>query len=279
MYTTEPTITMTDRIARLKRSVREFKPGLCTERAVLWTRYFKRSKNRENPMCIRIAEALDEVLMKKTIRIYPDELIVGNFTSKRVGGQIQPELIGTAVMEDIFKFPRRKTSPLQISARETARLLGILPYWLPRFLGIRIYDSPAKNIYKFLKQMKSRFYVINETGGIAHTAPDYERLIRGGVQGVLSEATGRQQRFAERSDPWWFLESVKIVARAFARFGERYEKLARRMAEKEPDPGSRRDLEEIADACKNAIQNGAATFREALQIVYLAHIVTMIEGL
>ena len=113
---------MTDRISSIKKSVQEFKPGICTERAVIWTTYFKNSENKNKPTCIRIAEALREVLLKKTIKIYPGERIVGNITSKRVGGQIQPELLGVPVMEDIFKFPRRQTSPLQISVKETWQL-------------------------------------------------------------------------------------------------------------------------------------------------------------
>ena len=118
---------MADRISILKKAVQEFKPGICTERAVIWTAYFKKAENRKKPSCIQIAEAFRDVLRKKTIKIYPGELIVGNFTSKRVGGEILPELLGVPVMEDIFKFPKRKTSPLQISGLETWQLLKILP--------------------------------------------------------------------------------------------------------------------------------------------------------
>lgn len=79
-----------DRIKRLKKAVQDFRPGVCTERALLWTEYFRKKENRRKSIYTQMAEALRDVLLKKTIRIYPDELIVGNFSSKRVGGSIYP---------------------------------------------------------------------------------------------------------------------------------------------------------------------------------------------
>ena len=101
-----------NRISFLKNAVQNFKPGICTERAVLWTNYFKNPKNKNKPVCIQIAEAFRDVLLKKTVRIYPCELIVGNFTAKRVGGQITPELLGVPVMQDIFQISPAKNQSI-----------------------------------------------------------------------------------------------------------------------------------------------------------------------
>ncbi|MBW1893843.1 MAG: formate acetyltransferase [Deltaproteobacteria bacterium] len=270
---------MTDRISLLKNAVQEFMPGICTERAIIWTKYFKKSKNRKKPVCIQIAEAFREVLENKTVNIYPEELIVGNFTSKRVGGGIQPELLGTPVMEDIFKFPRRQTSPLQISGKETWQLLKILPFWLFRFLGIKAYKSPIKTIRKFMSQLKSYFYVMNETGGIAHTIPDHEKLIRIGTDGIIKEVLEYQKKTENGSDKWNFYEAIKVSAGAFAAFCSRYESVAREMKENEHSPETKKNLEEIASVFKTVPMQGATTFRQALQIVYMTHIVIMIESL
>jgi len=270
---------LTDRILSLKKEVQDFKPGICTERALIWTAYFKDRENRSKPVGIRIAEAFREVLLKKTVRIYPGELIVGNFTSKRVGGHIEPELLGVPVMQDIFKFPRRKTNPLQISARETWQLLRILPFWLPRFLAVRAHRSPVKKIRCLISQLKSHFYVMNEAGGVAHTIPDHEKLIRRGTDGIIEEITAHQQRVERDSDRWHFYEAMKISAEAFALFCSRYGKRAREMADQAMDAEARRSLEEIARCFDTVPRKGAATFREALQTVYLAHIAVMIESL
>ncbi len=270
---------LTERIASLKKDVQEFRPGICTERAVIWTDYFRNPGSNGKPVCIQIAEAFREVLLRKTIRIYPGELIVGNFTSKRVGGQIQPELLGVPVMQDIFKFPRRKTNPLQISAWETWQLLRILPFWLTRFVAIRAHKSPIKKIRNLISQLKSHFYVMNEAGGLAHTIPDHGKLIRKGTDGIIAEISARQRAVERNSEQWDFYEAMKISAEAFAGFCDRYGHLARDLAYKTTDRANRRNLEEIAASLITAPRKGAATFREALQIVYLAHLAVMIEGL
>lgn len=268
-----------DRISGLKKTVQEFSPGICTERALIWTRYCKNPQNKNKPACIQIAEAFQDVLLNKTVKIYPNELIVGNFTSKRVGGEILPELLGVPVMEDILKFSGRKTSPLQISTRETLQLLRILPFWLFRFLGMRAYLSPFTKVYKMLSQLRSCFYVMNEAAGIAHTIPDHEKLLRVGIDGIVAEVMEAQAHAEKNSDQWHFYEAVKISAKAFAEFCRRYEILADQMAKTESDATARQNLEEIANCFKRAPEKGAASFRQALQIVYLAHISIMMESL
>ena len=102
--TEEKMVRQKERIQNLKTAVQNTKPGVCIERAMIWTSYFKKRKNLKKPRVIQMAEALKDVLLKKSIHIYPDELIVGNFSSKRVGGSIYPELHGVAVLEDVFQF-------------------------------------------------------------------------------------------------------------------------------------------------------------------------------
>lgn len=273
------TIDAHTRTDRLKQAVQSSKPGICTERALIWTAYFRKRKNRKKPMAIQIAEAFRDVLEKKTVAIYPDELIVGNITSKRVGGQILPELLGVPVMEDLVKFPFRRTSPLRLSIKDFLLLLSILPFWFPRFLAMRAHRSPVKKIAKLISQMKSHVYVINETGGIAHTAPDYEKLIRVGTGGIVTQARRYQRLVARGSDAWNFYEAVTVSAQAFATFCDRYGRLARDMAEKEPNPRIQQDLKDIEAVFRVAPRKGAATFRQALQIAYLAHVAIMIESL
>jgi len=270
---------LSNRMSSLKKDVQASRPGICTERALVWTQYFRNPQNRDKPACMQIVEALRDVLLKKTVRIYPGELIVGNFNARRVGGQIQPELLGVAAMQDILKFSKRQTNPLQISARDTWQLLKIMPFWLPRFIGIRAHKSPAKKIRKLISQLKSHFYVMNEAGGIAHTIPDHEKLIAIGTDGFIAEISTRQAGVQDFSETWHFYEAMKISAQAFALFCGRYEALARQMAQDSPDPQKREALEEIAASLKTAPRKGAASFREALQMSFLAHVAIMIESL
>ena len=113
-----------ERVLALDKEIRGTPRALCAERAVLLTRYFREEAKWAEPMgdsctmIVKKAAALSYILRNKRIRIYPRELLVGNFTSHRVGGGIFPELHGVAMMEDLFRFPHRPLNPLAVSREE-----------------------------------------------------------------------------------------------------------------------------------------------------------------
>ncbi len=267
------------RIFRLKEAVQKANPGICTDRSDIWTSYHKIPDNRKKSHHIQMAEALREVLMNKKVHIYPDELIVGNYSSKRVGGSIFPELHGVPVLFDIFKFSKRKINPLQVSGKETWKLLKIIPFWSFRFLALKSYRSPFQLIRLLIHQLKGHFYIINESGGISHIAPDYEKLITVGTEGIVAEATRFQEKSSKDTEKWYFYEAVKIIANALAKFGERYADLAQKMAESESDSNRKQELLEIAQICRNVPRKGASSFQEAVQSLFFAQIAINLESL
>lgn len=269
----------TDRIKRLKRAVQAAKPGVCPERALLWTRYFKDKNNRIKNTNVQIAEALSLVLENRSIKIYPDELIVGNFSSRRVGGAIFPELHGLVVMQDIFKFPKRKTNPLEISKKDTARLLSIIPFWLPRLMALNAYESKFDAVALTINQLMGYYHFINESGGISHVAPDYENLIRVGTDGIYAKAQKLQKRSLLDADKWYFYEAVKIAAQCLGRFGERYAKVALNAAMVEKNKQRAMELRSIARVCSQVPKKGAKSFYEALQSLFFAQIAINTESL
>lgn len=267
------------RIDALKESVQCAQPSVCTERAVIWTHYFRAGENRKKSPHIRIAEALTEVLKSKSIRIYPGELIVGNYSSKRVGGAIYPELHGVPVIAEAHTFIKRKTNPLQMSSSELRQLLSIVPFWLPRFLAMKLETGLVKKLALIADQLTAKFYLINELGGVAHIAPDYQKLITIGTEGIAAEAEEYQRNVPQGSETWCFYEGVKIVLAGLARFGERYAGLAREMASEEREPERKAELEAIAEVCRRVPRQGARSFHEALQSLFFAQIAINLESL
>ena len=268
-----------DRIASLKKAVLDAEYSVCAERAVIWTDYFKKSTNRKKPVDIQIAEAMSRVLLEKSITIYPDELIVGNFSSKRVGGSIYPELHGFAVLLDIFKFSSRKVNPLKITSEERKKLLKIMPFWSLRFLAMKAFSGLGNKIKFIISQLKSTEYVINETGGIAHFAPDYEKLVNQGIKGILEEAQLLQAKQEKGSEKWNFYESVKIINTAMLDFAERYSDEALKLAEIETDVKRKEELMSIAEVCKNVPLNPARNLHEALQSIFFVQVAINLESL
>ena len=112
-----------EKLAALKRDVTTSPYSICIERAVLITEYFRNPANAHKPLVLQKAEALAYVLKNKTCRIYPEELIVGSTTSKRVAGPLYPELHGLPILEDLMSFDTRKVNPLQITNSEKIKLV------------------------------------------------------------------------------------------------------------------------------------------------------------
>jgi formate C-acetyltransferase len=267
-----------ERIKRLKREVQEYERGICTERAFLWTEYFRNKANRKKPVIIQMAEALRHVLMNKSIIIYPDELIVGNYTSKRVGGIIYPESHGLVVLLDLLKFPKRRVNPLCISRKEQLKLAMIMRFWQNRFIVAKAFPNLLNRICYSWKQLQAKDYFINEVGGIAHLTPDHAKLIAFGTDGIKKEIENLRKVNTDKEKDA-FYQAALISAEALALFGERYADCAQELAEKEQDSARRAELLEIVAVCRNIPRYGANTFREALQSLFFLHIAIFQESM
>lgn len=260
-----------DRINRLKRQVQEYERGICSERALLWTSYFKDRKNRKKPVIVQMAEALRHVLLNKSVNIYPDELIVGNYTSLRVGGIIYPELHGVPVLLEIFSYSRRTVNPLRISLKDQIKLARILPFWLNRFIVTKAFPNIFDRIRFSWEQLRAKDYYIYEVSGISHLAPDHAKLIALGTDAIKKEI---EEFRSNNTDPGKdaFYEAASISAEALALFGERYADCARKFADRVDDPARRQELLALEDICRHVPRHGARTFREAIQALFFLHI-------
>ena len=267
-----------DRITSLKRQVQESERSICTERALLWTDYFKNRKNRKKPVIVQMAEALRHVLLNKSVVIYPDELIVGNYTSKRVGGIVYPESHGLVVLLDLLKFPGRAVNPLHISRKEQLKLAMMMPFWQNRFIIAKAFPNVLKRIRYSLEQLRAKDYFINEVGGIAHFTPDHARLMALGTNAIKKEIEDLRKHNTDLAKDD-FYQAVLTSAEALALFGERYADCAESLAAAESDQARRAELLTIAAVCRVVPRHGANTFREALQSLFFLHIAIFQESM
>jgi len=156
-----------ERFIRIRERLLSSPTRLCTERAVLITEYFKKHDDRSDPLVIRKAKALRYLLRNKSVRIFDDELIVGNPGKWRKSVLIQPELAGVFMCEELLWMERRKTTPLSISWPDRAELLiSVIPYWLFRNMNFLAFKGRRLHMTRFLKeQLTATAYIINESGG------------------------------------------------------------------------------------------------------------------
>jgi pyruvate formate-lyase/glycerol dehydratase family glycyl radical enzyme len=280
-HTAAPILTKTPgRVGLLKQAVETSPYSICIERAVLVTEYFRNKANGLKPMILRKAEALAYILKNKTVRIYPNELIVGSTTSKRVAGPLYPELHGLPVMEDLMSFEKRKLNPLQISGSEKIKLIReVVPYWINKFLAYKSF-SKKKDMIKFtLDQLSPKFFLINETGGIGHIIPDYEMIINKGIKGIVEEANQHLSLLVPEDEKWAFYKAILAVCDGVCMMTENYLAEVERMILNEPDNVRSEELGHIAENLRHVPVNPAGSFYEALQSIWLMHIAITLEGL
>jgi len=257
------------RLRALRQAHEEARPAVGAERALHYTEFFRRHAGRHASPHLRMAHALRYHLENRTIRIFDGEIIVGTHTEHRIGAICHIELTGGFMLEDLFRFPKRGTNPLDLPPPVRNRLLReCLPYWLGRNLVVTAF--PFREYLRYAAdQLSARDYIVNEAGGIAHFLPDYAGVIRKGTSGLRREVRERMERPGELSrEQRDYLEASLVVLDALDAFAGRYRDLARTLG--------REDLVELLGAVP---ANPARTLRQALQAIWFFQMLVQIESL
>ena len=260
------------RFKRIRQELLSTPVHLCPERAYLVTDYFGHHDDPTEPMVIRKAKALRHLLRHKSVRIYPDELIVGNVGSQRISALIQPELSGVFMSGDLLWIDKRKTTPLRIPWRDRLKLLfRVFPYWLVRNMPFRAFFPRFRQLLRYVvEQLNATYYLINEAGGIGHFLPNYEKMLKLGVKGYLEIMVGKEGDLHR---------AARIACDGLVDFASRLAEEAERLAVAEENTARAAELNEIARICRKVPSGPAETFHEALQSLWLTHMAVSLEGL
>jgi len=264
----------TRRVHQIQRDIRDAGYAVCLESAELKTDYDRRH-GEELPLPVRRAGLLRHVLAHKKLTVYPRELLVGNFTGKRVAGSVWVEYFGTAMAANLWNIDRQKPVGFQCSAAEKLRFYTQLaPYWARRGLLTRAFPSPLQLGQFMARTLEKRSGFNNNLAGIAHYIVNCERVLELGTVGLAAEAEAKR-----RDDPGNpFYDGVRIALLALEEFAERYAAHLRELARDEADPARRAELVHMAQVCSRVPRNPARTFHEALQAILLLQIALCTES-
>lgn len=256
-------------------------PAICVERLRYMTESYQQTEGESNLM--RRAKALAYILEHMTVRIDEGELFAGNFTSKIRGGAIAPELKGQWLLDELDTLSTRPFDRYEpLSREELDTLHKYLPYWKGK-AAFEHWQAMVPPEYQRLD------HIMVATGGYAenghhwaHTAADYEKLLKVGSLGIIAEAQERLSAL-DYTDPAaqnrrQFYLAVQVVHEGLIRFAGRYADLAGQLAEKEDDPVRRGELERIAAVCRKVPAHPAEDLFEAIQSCWLLYVALMIEG-
>jgi len=219
---------------------------LCIERARLITEGYKMAE--DDPIILRRAKALAHYLDNRTLYLLPHERIVGNVASepcslitfpekwsnwleKAIDGEYQmllPDEKDRQELHEIHKYWRNKS----VHGMER-RLLpkDILEYWF----------YPNQGVFLWLH------------GGHVGT-PDYEKIFKIGLRGIVDEAKAKLDEVSSDPDLYLhageylkkkaFYEAVIVITEAVIKQGKRFSQLCQKESAEEEDEKRKAELEQ-----------------------------------
>jgi len=267
----------TDRVYRIQNAIRESDYYLCIESSKLKTKYYK-NNGFDKPIAIHRAERLAYVLKNKLIKIYPDELLVGNFTSKRVGGQLWEEHYGIMLASTMHQINKQKPISFKISKKDKLSFYSeIFPFWFKHSLIRKATPNIKALITMFSRASDLSAGFNNNLASIVHFVVNHERILELGTRGIIKEIEAKIKETTEK-DKLDFYNGAVISLRALEDFAERYSIELYKKSEIEKNLKRKQELINMAQICKYVPKNPARNFHEALQSMLLLQISLSIES-
>ena len=271
-------VKLSDRCERIRDTIIRTDPIICPERAVLWTESYRQSENQ--PPVVRAALALKHTLSNMTIRIYEDELLVGNQGSARRAAPVHPQ-INLWFLNELDRFEKRSGSRFLISEDTKEKLRSIREYWA----GKNVYERTMALLpQEAIDAMESKVFTCSYTltKGTGHFLLNFEKVLKTGFRGIKREC---EEHLAdldyanpEDFDKFSVYKAVMIVCDAVEIFANRYADLAEEMAAAEKDETRREELRRIAGICRWVPANPPRDFYEATQCVWFQQLIAQIES-
>lgn len=270
---------LTPRMKSFREELLNAKPQVCVERAMITTETYR--ENQDQPLAIKRALMLKHVLEKMSIFIEPQTMIAGNQASSNRSAPIFPEYAMKWVIDELDEFEHRDGDVFYITEENKEKLRSIAPFWEHNTLldrGLAAFP-PHSKLYYDLGIIKSEG---NITSGDAHCAVDYGRMMRVGLKDYERRAMEKLEaldltdyRNIQKS---YFYRAILITVQGVKHFAERYAQLAEQMAGGEADPARKAELLEMSRILKKVPYEPAETFREAVQSLWLVHLILQIES-
>ena len=246
-----------------------YRPGVKLDlvRSRLATESYKQTEGE--PIWIRIAKATEHVLLNMPLYLRYWELIVGSYAA--------PERIFYVIEQNCASPWRAVNSPGGrdlLDDDERAEFKEMVDYWRGRTLSDLHRKLSTKELSEIFKFDGAALVSLWSDGAI----PNYEKILKIGLDGFKKQAEERLEEIGrtlptDYLDQKAFLQGVIISLNAAMKFAERYAEEATRLAATERDEKRKKELEQIAENCRQVPRNPARTFWEALQSIFFVHLI------
>ena len=149
-------------------------------------------------------------------------------------------------------------------------------------LSLTLTESEDKEFKKIQKKYFEKLKELDELGlgncgaTSGHLIPDYKIVLKEGMQGIIRRIK-EMEASAESTSHLHLLEAMKVTLEAAVVMANRYAQLARQKAEQEADPVRAAEFNNIAEVCEKVPEHPAETFYEALQSLWMTHMLIMTQ--
>ena len=261
---------LTARMQAMKDKIFSTPRVISLERARLYTQSWAQTEGQ--PVVIRRARAVANVLANHRIVIEDTDLIVGNRSVTPRAGVVSPEMSPYWIADELDEFPTRPQDPFDISEADKAEYREeLLPYWSGRSLNdwYRAHldaDVAAAEADKV-------FSIAQTDKGQGHIICDFPLVLGQGYGAILARARAR----ADAQPGNAFLRAAVISLEAMIGYIGRYERAVRELAETAPAPRAA-ELARIAEVLAHIATEPARDFYDAVQLVWLTEVALMHES-
>lgn len=269
-------------LAAIRRTLMETPCSICLERPKLMLRArFSGFFSRKRHPLVRRAETLAFILGERKARIYPEEAIAGNMSSKRIAANYYPEGGSSHILEDLFRLEKRPV-PLKLSFSEKVFLLGMAGITFTWSTGWKAFGRLSRLSTLWTRVLGARSTILTEIAGVSHQIPDYGLVVTRGLHTVdararkILEEGCTPEGLALDADQRAFYQSVRILLGGIRKMAANLEREALRLAETAEGREKAR-LSGLATSLAQVPWHPARTLQEGLQACWIVHVALNLE--
>lgn len=270
--------TLTPRMNEFREKLLDKKPYICAQRALLATEAYQENQNQ--PVVMKRALMLKNILEKMSIYIEDETLLVGNQASSNRDAPIFPEYTLEFVLNELDLFEKRDGDVFYIREETKEAIRSIAPFWENNNLRSKGAALLPEEVSVF---METGFFGMEGklNSGDAHLAVDYQEVLKKGLisyeKRVLELKANLDLCISENIDKYQFYKAVLVVIEAVKTYANRFSALAKELANKHT--GKRKEeLLKISQICQKVPYYPAETFQEALQSTWFIQLILQIES-
>jgi len=273
-------------------------PEICDELPRLLTEYMQSPEARGLSPQARRANALHHVFSNKKPLVKKDDLLPGQTTTSFVGPVVYADTIGYCIWPELHTVATRAQNPFRIKPEVAKRLNSeIFPYWLERKTVQEEARYSAYDTDNFKDEARDRvnsgdsidpplkksagetpkcqeifervaFFLSDKATCVSHTVPDFERLLKYGINGLMQRALKDIEDGAASTDEQkGFLKGVLKVFEGANIYAER-------LADEAEKAGNLK----LAEICRKVPSGPAETLHEALASIWICYHLLLLEN-